>query len=141
MEQILDRLLLSDLSEASDPITLGIHRVQAILYFGDGGIFPEDIKLYHRPLGPGGHVSNEQLQDGVEFLRESLRTGRRVLVVGGIGATMIVAYLTETGFSLEQALRLVAGGHSPRPDLHRLRAHSAELLRRAEQTLPHVMAG
>jgi hypothetical protein len=139
MEQILDRLLLSDLSEASDPVTLGIYRVQAILYFGDGGFFPEDIKLYHRPVGPGGQVSNEQLQDGVEFLRECLRTGRRVLVVGGIGATMISAYLIETGFSFEQALRLVAGGHSPRPDLTRLREHASELLRRAEPKILPVM--
>lgn len=140
MEQILDRLLLSDLSEASDPVTLGVHRVQAILYFGDGGFFPEDIKLYHRPVGPGGGISNEQMQDGVEFLRECLRTGRRVLVVGGIGATIIAAYLTETGFSLEQALRLVTGGHSPRPDPARLREHVAELRRRAEQTVPHGVA-
>src|SRR6056297_3792705 len=95
MRPILERLMLSSLSEANDPFFLKQHDVQAIMYFGDGGMFGDEIKLYHRPALPDGTLDDDMLRDGIDFLRESLRAGRRVLAVGGSGATIVTAYLTE----------------------------------------------
>lgn len=134
MEPILDRLLLASLSDAHDPFALERHAVQSILYFGDGGLFPEEIKLYHRPVGSGEAMSDDQLDDGIEFLRESLRAGRRVLAVGTTGATIAAAYLLETGFNRQQALRLVAG-EGPKPDLDRIQQHETRLRQRATTSL------
>ncbi len=134
MEKILDRLMLAELAEAHDPLFLERHAIQAILYFGEGGLFPEDIKLYHRPTVSGA-LSDEQLRDGVEFLRESLRAGRRVLVIGPTGATIVAAYLTEVGFSSERALGMVTERRTPRPDLGLLRAHAARLEQRSAASL------
>ncbi len=131
MEPILDRLILGNLSEATDPFLLERHHVDAIIYFGDGGFFPEEIKLYHRPAGPDGSLSADQVNDGVEFLRESLRRGRRVLAVGSTGATLIAAFLAEMGYNPERALRMVTVPRSPRPDAERLRLHTGKMFQRA----------
>lgn len=138
MRAVLDRLLLSDLSEANDPFFLQHHRVEAVLYFGNGGLFPEDIKLYHRPQPPKGELSAEDLGDGIVFLRESLSAGRRVLAVGPTGATIVVAYLVEMGFGSAQALQLVGEGRgsAPSPDPRPLAAH-AQLLTKRRLTSVH----
>ena len=108
MRRVLDRLMLSSLSEANDPFFLQRHEVQAILHFGDGGMFDEEIKLYHRPVPENASLDPEMLKDGITFLKESLAAGRRVLAVGSTGATIVAAYLTEMGFSGAQALQLVS---------------------------------
>jgi len=138
MRPVLDRLMLSSLSEASDPFFLTQHRVEAIMYFGDGGLFPEDLKLYHRNSNDDGSISPEMLRDGIEFLRESLRAGRRVLAVGDSGATIVIAYLAEMGFSAAQALRMVGTGRDvPEPDAAQISSLQAELDRRRTVTLGH----
>ena len=132
MQQILDRLMLSSLSEANDPFFLEHHRVQAILYFGDGGMFSREYKLYHRAIeSTDGTLGGTQLRDGIEFLRESLRAGRRVLAVGPTGATIIGAYLSEMGFSSAQALKMISTDGVPKPDPELLDAHAAELKKRS----------
>ncbi|MCB2156507.1 hypothetical protein KQI84_16650 [bacterium] len=132
MQQVLDRLMLSSLSEANDPFFLEHHRVQAILYFGDGGMFSQEYKLYHRPVESGdGHLENNELRDGIEFLHESLRAGRRVLAVGPTGATIVAAYLSEMGFSDAQALQLISTEGVPKPDSEILNAHAKELKKRS----------
>lgn len=136
MQKILERLLVCDLSEANDPFFLKLHDVQAILYFGDGGLFGDDIKLYHRPKSGTG-LSEEEIADGVDFLRESLRSGRRVLAVGPTGATIAAAYLMEMGFSNRQALEAVSSDSVPRPDRATIESHAEELTRRAKTTLGH----
>lgn len=135
MRQILDRLLISELSEANDPYFLKRHKVQSILYFGTGGMFPEDIKLYYRPSLPDGSLSREQLKDGVDFLRESLRAGRRVLAVGPTGATLVGAYLAEMGFSCHDALSVLKAAQSVSPDEESLAEHARELEIRGSQSL------
>jgi hypothetical protein len=137
MQRILERLILSDLSEANDPFYLERHGIQAILYYGDGGFFPEDIKLYCKPTLPDGTLSPEMLNDGIEFLRESLRAGRRVLAVGKSGATIVAAYLAEMGMSTQQALELLGQAGQTRVDSERLQQHEAELQRRSSTTLAH----
>lgn len=139
MHRVLDRLMLSDLSEANDPYFLEQHDVQAVLHFGDGGMFPDDIKLYHRVPESGSGLTPQELRDGVEFLRESLRAGRRVLAVGGSGATITAAYLSEMGFSTAQSIQMLqaATGASPGPDTKSLKQHERELRRRSEATLGH----
>lgn len=139
MKRVLDRLLLSDLSEANDPFFLENHDVQAILYFGSGGIFGEETKLYYRPALPDGTLDSGMLRDGVDFLRESLRAGRRVLAVGPTGATIAAAYLAEMGFSTAQALLLLGdtARSGVRPDTGVLCDHAADLQRRSRVTLGH----
>jgi len=140
MRPILDRLILSSLSEANDPFFLSQHDIQAIMYFGNGGMFPDDIKLYHREAGPGGYLTPEMLSDGIEFLRESLCAGRRVLAVGATGATITTAYLAEMGFGSAQALNMVGRGDSdnePEPDELCVEYHTQELARRRSSTLNH----
>jgi hypothetical protein len=131
MRVILDRLILSSLSEASDPFFLAHHRVEAILYFGAGGLFPEDLKFYHRQLD-GPSLSEEELRDGVMFLRESLRAGRRVVAVGETGATIVVAYLSEMGFGMAQSLQMVndGSGRTPEADPEQVEAHWSEIEKR-----------
>ncbi len=137
MRSILERLMLSDLSEANDPFFLYHNDIQAILYFGDGGMFPQEIKLYNRECEDDGSLSAAQLRDGIEFLRESLRAGRRVLAVGPTGATIVSAYLAEMGFSTAQALELVTNGRgqAPTPDTDCLEEHAEELQRRSTTTV------
>lgn len=137
MRPILERLILSDLSEANDPFFLNHHGVEAILYFGQGGMFPEDIKLYHRNTPKESGLEATQLRDGIEFLRESLRAGRRVLAVGPTGATIVAAYLTEMGFSGAQALQMVSEGRgqAPRPQEQTLDEHAADMERRRSVNL------
>jgi len=130
MRRILDRLMFSSLSEANDPFFLSRHDVQAILYFGDGGMFPEDIKLYHRPALEDGSLNPELLRDGVLFLKESLAAGRRVLAVGSTGGTMVAAYLTEMGFSSAQALEMVT--EEIEVDADSIDAHAERLRLRSE---------
>ncbi len=137
MKRILDRLMLSTLSEANDPFFLQTHEVQAIMYFGDGGMFPEDIKLYYRPSLKDGTLDPTMLKDGVLFLQESLRAGRRVLAVGESGSTIVMAYLAEMGMSFDQAAELVGGRNIPKPDASRLNDHMDELNRRSSTTLGH----
>jgi hypothetical protein len=128
MYVVLDRLMLSSLSEANDPFFLEQNNVEAILYFGEGGMFPEDYKLYHRSCEKDGVITEEELLDGIAFLKESLGKGRRVLAVGQTGATIITAYLTEMGFSSAQALRMVGESqYEPKPDQNALRTHESEL--------------
>lgn len=134
MKRILDRLMICDLSEANDPTFLGIYKVQAILHFGQGGMFPDDIKLYHRDVR--GALSDADLRDGVDFLRESMRNGRRVLAVGASGATIVGTYLTEMGFSAAQASQMVHGA-----DVHAMSAHEETLQRRSGVTLYDGSAG
>lgn len=135
MEQILDRLLLASLSDAHDPFAIERNEVQSILYFGDGGLFSDDIKLYHRTVSGKGTLTDDELNDGVEFLRESLRAGRRVLAVGATGATIVTAFLMESGFSSREALRIVTAGEAPKPDVARVRQHEALLEQRAAVSL------
>lgn len=138
MRPVLDRLMLSSLSEANDPFFLRQHRVEAVMHFGSGGIFPDDLKLYHRPANSDGSISPEMLRDGIEFLRESLRAGRRVLAVGPSGSTIVTAYLAEMGFSAAQALRMVGTGNDiPGPDVSQIETLEAELDRRRTTTLGH----
>ncbi len=141
MRPILDRLALSSLAEANDPFFLQQHDIEAIMYFGVGGLFPEDLKLYYRPSNEDGSISPEMLRDGIEFLRESLRAGRRVLAVGSSGATIVTAYLAEMGFSSAQALQLVGrtkgGMMEPEPDRGSVETHAEELQRRRSSTLNH----
>lgn len=139
MRRVLDRLMISDLSEASDPFFLRQHEVQAILYFGEGGIFGDDIKLYNRPPLADGTLDNAMLCDGIEFLRESLRAGRRVLAVGPTGATIVAGYLAEMGFSAAQAIELLgtANRSGVRPDADAIDELQAELQRRSQVTLGH----
>jgi hypothetical protein len=137
MKRILDRLMLSDLSEASDPFFLDQHEVQAILYFGTGGMFPDDIKLYHHPALSDGSLSPEMLKDGIDFLRESLRTGRRVLAVGASGATIITAYLAEMGMSHSQAVEMLGVHSNIQPDSYLIYSHENELRKRSTITLGH----
>ncbi len=142
MRPILDRLVLSSLAEANDPFFLKQHGIQAIMYFGEGGMFSDDLKLYHRPANSDGTISPEMLRDGIEFLRESLRAGRRVLAVGASGATILTAYLAEMGFSSAQALQLVGRGHGgmePEPDRSSVESHAEELERRKSSTLNHMI--
>lgn len=141
MERILDRILLSDLCEASDPFFLERNAIEAILYFGEGGMFPDDIKLYHRPTGPGGKLDPEQLADGIEFLREILRTGRTVLVIGATGATILTAFLTEMGFKPDRAQRMVTGPGVPKPEAEALAAHRAEMERRRSTMVMAAASG
>lgn len=136
MQPVLERLILSDLSEANDPFFLKMHEIQAIMYFGEGGMFGDDIKLYHEPV-PSGNLTKEHLRTGIDFLRESLRAGRRVLAVGQTGATIVAAYLVEMGFSDAQALQMTGQGRNPRPDAECIAGHQAELKRRASITLAH----
>lgn len=139
MKPILERLMLSDLSEANDPFFLQQHQIQAILYFGEGGFFGDDTKLYYRPAMPDGSLDHEQLRDGIDFLRESLRAGRRVLAVGPTGATIVAAYLAEMGFSPYQALCMMrqGPGRVPEPDEDSVNEHGEELQRRSSTTLRH----
>ncbi|MDK2970721.1 MAG: hypothetical protein PWP23_476 [Candidatus Sumerlaeota bacterium] len=139
MRQILDRLILSDLGQANDPFFLSQNDVQAILYFGDGGMFPDDIKLYHRPALPDGTLTTEMLRDGVVFLRESLAAGRRVLAVGPTGATIVAVYLTEMGFSPAQAIQMLAEARDLgiSPDISLLNEHNEAMQRRSHTTLGH----
>lgn len=134
MIRILDRLMVSDLSEANDPFYLKSHQIQAILYFGDGGMFGDDIKLYHRPALADGTLAPDHLRDGIDFLRESLRAGRRVLAVGSTGATIVAAYLAEMGMSTNQALELLAKG-APRVQASAIQEHGSELERRSSINL------
>lgn len=136
MHKILDRLMISDLSEASDPFYLERHGIQAILYFGASGFFPAGIKLYHHATLKDGTLSPEMLTDGIDFLRESLRAGRRVLAVGSTGATIVAAYLAEMGMSITQALEII-GTSAARPDTASVTAHDQELKRRALATFQH----
>lgn len=135
MQRILDRLYLSSLSEANDPFFLKQHRIQAILYFGSGGMFGDDIKLYYRPANKDGSLGKEHLRDGVDFLRESLLAGRRVLAVGASGATIVGAYLAEMGFSSPEAMRLINQVAGLKADESRLSEHAQDLEKRAMQTL------
>ncbi|HNM47748.1 hypothetical protein IT571_01015 [Candidatus Sumerlaeota bacterium] len=135
MQRILDRLYLSSLSEANDPFFLKQHRIQAILYFGSGGMFGDDIKLYYRPANKDGSLGKEHLRDGVDFLRESLLAGRRVLAVGASGATIVGAYLAEMGFSSPEAMRLINQVTGLKADEGRLSEHAQDLEKRAMQTL------
>ncbi|MBI1290978.1 hypothetical protein GC173_07000 [bacterium] len=137
MKKVLERLILSDLSEANDPFYLERNQIQAILYFGDGGMFSEDIKLYYRAALKDGSLSPEMLKDGIDFLRESLRAGRRVLAVGPTGATIVAAYLSEMGMSIQQAMEMVAQSSPVRVDTGRLSEHQQELQRRSSTTLAH----
>lgn len=137
MIRVLDRLMLSDLSEANDPFFLQLHKVQAVLYFGDGGMFSDEYYLYHRPTQRDGGLSLEQVQDGVEFIRESMRAGRRVLAVGGTGATIVAAYLMEMGMSSDQALGMIARDRNAKADEETLEEHHAELRRRSGVTVGH----
>lgn len=132
MQQILDRLLLSTLSEANDHFFLEHNRIQAILYFGEGGMFSEDFKLYYRPAQKSGTLSLDQLEDGIQFLRESLRAGRKVLAVGPTGATIVAAYLTEMGMGTDQAINMVNCKGLPKPDTGLLDKHQVELQRRSK---------
>ncbi|CAN5322199.1 hypothetical protein BH09SUM1_BH09SUM1_14110 [soil metagenome] len=132
MQKVLDRLMLSELSEANDPFYLQRNGVQAILYFGKGGMFTDTIKLYNRPTLKDGTLAPEMLRDGIEFLRESLRAGRRVLAVGPTGATIAAAYLAEMGMSSDQALEMLGGERNPQPDVESLFSHASELRRRSE---------
>jgi hypothetical protein len=131
MMQVLERLLVSSLSEANDQFFLARNEVQAILYFGEGGMFSEEYKLYHRPTGKGGKLSQDQLEDGISFLRESLRAGRKVLAAGPTGVTIVAAYLCEMGMGLDQAVTMVSGRDVPPPDTTMLDRHEVELKRRA----------
>lgn len=133
MRVILDRLILSSLAEASDPFFLAHHRVESILYFGEGGMFPEDLKLYYRNMS-GPVLSESELRDGVMFLRESLRAGRRVVDVGETGATIVVAYLAEMGFGMAQALQMIndGSGRTPEADTDVVQLHWMEIERRRE---------
>ncbi|MCC6548273.1 hypothetical protein IT570_14010 [Candidatus Sumerlaeota bacterium] len=135
MQKILDRLYLSSLSEANDPFFLKQHRIQAILYFGNGGMFGDDIKLYHRAANKDGSLGKEHLRDGTDFLRESLRAGRRVLAVGPSGATIVGAYLAEMGFSSPEAMRLISQVAGLKADAARLSEHADDLEKRAAQSL------
>lgn len=135
MQRILDRLYLSSLSEANDPFFLKQHRIQAILYFGSGGMFGDDIKLYYRLANKDGSLGKEHLRDGVDFLRESLLAGRRVLAVGASGATIVGAYLAEMGFSSPEAMRLINQVAGLKADESRLSEHAQDLEKRAMQTL------
>lgn len=142
MRIILDRLLLSSLSEANDPFFLDSHHVQAILYYGEGGLFSDEIKLYQRSALPDGSLDDEMLRDGIDFLRESLRAGRRVLAVGPSGATIVAAYLAEMGFSSAQARQMLGetepgATYSPLPDDHLLDQHAEELHRRSTRSVGH----
>jgi len=131
--------MLSDLCEANDPFFLKEHDVQAILYFGEGGMFPDDIKLYMRSLGPGNRLTPELLRDGIDFLRESLRAGRRVLAVGSSGATIVGGYLSEMGFGTAQAIAMIRESHGriPSPDAAQVEAHSRNLEQRGRMSLNH----
>jgi len=129
--------MVSDLSEANDPFFLEQHEVQSILYFGDGGMFSDDYKLYNRPALPDGSLSPEMLKDGIVFLRESLHAGRRVLAVGRSGVTIVAAYLTEMGMSHQQAMEMIHQDELPEPDYDRLSEHATELQRRSSTTLGH----
>lgn len=137
MQRVLNRLFVADLAEASDPLFLKLHDVQAIMYFGDGGMFSDEIKLYHRRAQPDGTLSKDQLTDGIEFLRESLRAGRRVLAVGKTGATIVTAYLMEMGFNAANALDLLGTGtgSGTKPDEGVVSYHESELERRASIAL------
>lgn len=135
MQRILDRLYLSSLSEANDPFFLKQNRIQAILYFGTGGMFGEDTKLYYRTTQKDGSLTKENLKDGIDFLRESLRAGRRVLAVGPSGATIVGAYLAEMGFSSPEAMRLINQAAGLSADKERLAEHATELEKRALQSV------
>ena len=138
MHRVLDRLLLSSLSEANDPFFLKAHGVQAIIHFGEGGMFGDDIKLYHRSSEHEGHLTDEELADGIDFLRESLRAGRRVLAVGANGATLVAAYLSEMGFGAAQALEMTGAGQgSPEADEECLAHHEQVLRARSRASLNH----
>jgi len=139
MRVILDRLMLSSLSEANDPFFLRSHEIQAILYYGDGGMFGDDVKLYHRPCMPDGSLDDDMLNDGIDFLRESLRAGRRVLAVGTTGATIVAAYLAEMGFSPAQARQMLGQDDlaTPHPDSGLLDAHANQLTKRSNRTVGH----
>ena len=137
MRPVLERLILSDLSEANDPFFLRTHAIDAILYFGQGGMFGDDIKLYNRPTAIDGELSEDELVDGITFLRESLAAGRRVCAVGTTGATIVVAYLTEMGFSSAQALQMVGDLKGAKPDARTVDSHDAILTKRRETTLGH----
>jgi len=136
MHAVLERLMVSSLSEASDPLFLEDYEVEAILYYGSGGVFPDNIKLYHRKLS-AKEITESELQDGITFLRESLSKGRRVLAVGQTGATIVTAYLTEMGFSTVQALQMMGTGvNDPKPDTESLESHD-NLLRQRASTRVH----
>lgn len=138
MKRILDRLMLSSLSEANDPFYLERHEIQAILYFGKGGMFSEDIKLYHRDALPDGSLSPGMLEDGIEFLRHSLAAGRRVLAVGTSGATIVAAYLAEMGMSHQQSVELIRSAEDvPLPDAHQLQEHESRLIKKSQVTVGH----
>jgi hypothetical protein len=121
---ILDRLMLSSLSEANDPFFLEQNEIEAILYFGEGGMFSEEYRLYSRKHNDR-ELDSEDLKDGITFLKESLSKGRRVLAVGETGATLIVAYLIEMGFGSAQALQMVRDSSSsaPKPNLNAIRLY------------------
>jgi len=137
MIRVLDRLALSDLSEASDPFFLQLHKIQAILYFGDGGMFSDEQYLYHRPAQKDGSLSGDQIKDGVEFIRESMRAGRRVLAVGSTGATIVAAYLIEMGMSNDQALDMISREANAKPDVDSLEEINSSLVKRSSITLGH----
>lgn len=128
MQVVLDRLMLSSLSEANDPFFLEQNEIEAILYFGQGGIFNDDIKLYHRSCEKDGHLTDEELRDGIIFLRETLGKGLRVLAVSQTGATILTVYLTEMGFSMAQALQMIGkSANDPQPDMDTLRSHESKM--------------
>ncbi|MGF1572065.1 MAG: hypothetical protein ACFCU1_03260 [Sumerlaeia bacterium] len=138
MQIILDRLMLSTLSEANDPFFLAQNEIEAILYFGEGGMFSDEFKLYTRANGDAP-LSSEDLADGVSFLKETLSKGLRVLAVGQTGATIIIAYLTEMGFGLSQALQMLkeSGVSSPKPNMNVIQAHET-LLEQRRTTRVHA---
>lgn len=131
MQIILDRLMLSTLSEANDPFFLAQNEIEAILYFGEGGMFSDEFKLYSRENSES-ELTTADLQDGITFLKESLSKGRRVLAVGQTGATIVIAYLTEMGFSSAQALQMLrdSGNNSPKPNMNSVREHENLLQQR-----------
>ncbi|MEO8376395.1 MAG: hypothetical protein ABI579_01890, partial [Candidatus Sumerlaeota bacterium] len=77
----------------------------------------------------------EHLRDGADFLRESLRAGRRVLAVGPSGATIVGAYLAEMGFSSPEAMRLINQVAGLKADNEQLSEHAEELEKRGVQSL------
>lgn len=123
--------MLSTLSEANDPFFLAQNEIEAILYFGEGGMFSDEFKLYTRD-NSDCELTTDDLEDGITFLKESLSKGRRVLAVGPTGATIVIAYLTEMGFSTAQALQMLneSGNSSPKPNLTSVRQHESILEQR-----------
>lgn len=70
----------------------------------------------HLPVRDGDAPSQNQLADGIRFMRMAINEGGKVYVhcAGGIGRspTMVAAYLISEGYSVDQAVALIKAARS-----------------------------